>query len=237
MNISPDQIVYWQWGAIRLSATIVYTWGVMVLVTAVSWFVTRKLGVDDRIGRLQNALEVIVGAIREQIREVTRTDPDTHMAFVGTLFLFILVSNVLAVVPGFHAPTGSLSTTAALASLVFLAVPLYGIRSQGLGAYLRQYVEPTWLMLPFNVLGEFSRTLALAVRLYGNMMSGAVIAAILLALAPLFFPIIMHALGLLTGVIQAYIFAVLALVYMASATAAHQARAVAPPPPSRQSGD
>ncbi|MCC7410095.1 MAG: F0F1 ATP synthase subunit A [Gammaproteobacteria bacterium] len=236
MKISPDQIVYWEWGVIRLSATIVYTWGVMAFVTGVSWFVTRKLSIDGRIGRLQNALEVIVGAIREQIREVTHTGPDAHVAFVGTLFLFILVSNVLAVVPGFHPPTGSLSTTASLASLVFLAVPLYGIQSQGLGAYLRQYVEPTWLMLPFNVLGEFSRTLALAVRLYGNMMSGTVIAAILLALAPLFFPIIMHALGLLTGVIQAYIFAVLALVYMASATAAHQTRASAPPPP-KTSGD
>jgi len=124
----------------------------------------------------------------------------------------------LSVVPGYQPPTGSLSTTAALAACVFIAVPLYGIASQGLLGYLAHYVRPTVLMLPFNVVGELSRTLALAVRLYGNIMSGTVISAILIGFVPLFVPILMQLFGLLTQMIQAYIFAVLAMVYIASAT-------------------
>jgi F-type H+-transporting ATPase subunit a len=126
-------------------------------------------------------------------------------------------------VPGYTAPTGSLSTTTALAICVFVAVPLYGIVSEGPVRYLRHYLKPTWLMLPFNVIGELSRTVALAVRLYGNIMSGTVIVAILLSLTPYFFPVVMQLLGLLTGMIQAYIFAVLAMVYIASATSARRA--------------
>jgi F-type H+-transporting ATPase subunit a len=135
---------------------------------------------------------------------------------VGTLFLFVAVSNALAIVPGYVPPTASLSTTAGLAICVFVAVPIYGVINQGWGGFLKHYVEPSVVMLPFNVIGELSRTLALAVRLFGNVMSGAKIAAILLAVAPLFFPILMQALGLLTGLIQAYIFAILAVVYIAS---------------------
>ena len=115
------------------------------------------------------------------------------------------------------APTGSLSTTTALAICVFVAVPLYGIVYQGPARYLEHYVEPTVLMLPFNIIGELSRILALAVRLYGNIMSGTVVAAILLGITPYFFPVVMQVLGLLTGMIQAYIFAILAMVYIASA--------------------
>lgn len=222
MRISPDQIVYWRAHGLVLNATIVYTWFVMTLVIGIAWAVGRRLRIDAPLSRWQNALEVVVAVIRRQIAEVARDEPDTYLAFIGTLFLFILVANVLHVIPGFHAPTGSLSTTAALAGLVFLAVPFHGVRRRGLRGYLHKYVEPTWFMLPFNVLGELSRTLALAVRLYGNMMSGAVIGAILLAIAPLLFPVLMQLLGLLTGVIQAYIFAVLALVYITSATAAHE---------------
>jgi F-type H+-transporting ATPase subunit a len=122
------------------------------------------------------------------------------------------------VIPGFQPPTGSLSTTAALAVSVFCAVPLFGIRQHGLGGYLKTYTQPTLIMLPFNIIGELSRTLALAVRLFGNMMSGAMIIAILLTITPLLFPIVMTALGLLTGLVQAYIFSILAAVYIAAAT-------------------
>ena len=156
--------------------------------------------------------------MRDQIRDVSRQDPGPYLPFVGTLFLFTATANLLSVVPGYRPPTGSLSTTAALATCVFVAVPLYGIASQGMGQYLKHYIQPTVLMLPFNVIGELSRTLALAVRLYGNMMSGTVIAAILIGFVPLFVPVLMQLLGLLTGMIQAYIFAVLAMVYIASAT-------------------
>jgi len=160
--------------------------------------------------------------MQTQIREVSRQDPGRYLPFVGTLFLFILVCNVLGIIPGYIAPTGSLATTAALAICVAVAVPYHGIREQGLRGYLRQYLEPTVIMLPFNIFGELSRTLSLAVRLFGNVMSGGMIAGILLIIAPLFVPVLMQALGLLTGVVQAYIFAILAMVYIGSATQAHQ---------------
>jgi len=223
MTISPDEIIYWQWGVIKINATLVYTWLVMALLVLSARWVTRHLQRDNEteLSRWQNGLEVIVGAIRDQIREVDRTQANQYLPLIGTLFLFIALSNLLAVVPGYYPPTGSLSTTAALALCVFIAVPWYGIRSQGVLGYLRQYTQPTVFMLPFNILGEFSRTLALAVRLYGNIMSGVVIGAILLTIAPFFFPVLMQMLGLLTGLIQAYIFAALALVYIASASVSH----------------
>jgi F-type H+-transporting ATPase subunit a len=156
--------------------------------------------------------------IRNQIRAIGGGDPTRYLPFIGTLFLFTLFSNVLGVIPGFVSPTGSLSTTVALALCVLVAVPVYGIIDNGVLAYLRRYIRPTPLMAPFNVIGEISRTIALAVRLYGNVMSGAVVAAILLSVAPFFFPVVLQLLGLLTGVIQAYIFAVLAMVYIVSAS-------------------
>jgi F-type H+-transporting ATPase subunit a len=196
---------------------------VLALLVALAWLLTRRGPAESVISPGQNLLEVLVGAMRDQIREVSHQDPGAYLPFVGTLFLFIAMSNLLAVVPFYRPPTGSLATTAALATCVFVAVPLYGIASQGVFGYLRHYIRPTVLMLPFNVIGDLSRTLALAVRLYGNMMSGTVIAMILIGLAPLFFPILMSLLGLLTGMIQAYIFAVLAMVYIASATKVYRA--------------
>lgn len=221
MEISPDATILWQSGFFKLNATILFTWLIMALLTIGSWLVTRKIKGALEMSRGQNVLEVIVEGVMGQIKEVSQQNPRPYLVFIGTLFLFIVVSNVLAIVPGFQPPTGSLSTTAALALCVFLAVPIFGIRAQGLRGYLRQYIEPTPIMLPFNIIGELSRTLSLAVRLFGNMMSGGLIAAILLTIVPLFFPVIMQALGLLTGVIQAYIFAILTMVYIASATRAH----------------
>jgi F-type H+-transporting ATPase subunit a len=222
MTISPDGIVFWQWGPFSLNATIVFTWLVMALLTVGAWLVTRRLSTGTEISRWQNLLEVLVTGIRDQIHQVSHQSPGRYLPFVGTLFLFIAMANLLNVVPGYMAPTGSLSTTTALAICVFVAVPLYGLSEEGPATYLRHYVQPTWLMLPFNVVGEISRTIALAVRLYGNIMSGTVIVAILISLTPYLFPIVMQLLGLLTGMIQAYIFAVLAMVYIASATSARQ---------------
>jgi F-type H+-transporting ATPase subunit a len=219
MTISPDSIIYWQWGFFTLNATLVYTWVVMLLLVGGSYLITRRLSTGPKLSRWQNFLEVLVSGMNDQIRQVSRQEPGRYLPFVGTLFVFIVTCNLLTIVPGYHPPTASLSTTTALAICVFIAVPLYGMAHQGLGGYLKHYIQPTIIMLPFNIIGEFSRTLALAVRLYGNIMSGMVIAGILLSLAPFFFPILMQVLGLLTGVIQAYIFAVLAMVYIASATA------------------
>jgi F-type H+-transporting ATPase subunit a len=221
VQITTDEWIFWQseaWPAVTLNATIVFSWLVMAILAIGSWLVTRRLTTGTEIPWLQNVLEVLVTGMRDQIRDVSRQDPGQYLPFVGTLFLFIAMATLLSVVPGYRPPTASLSTTAALATCVFVAVPLYGIASQGLGGYLKHYIQPTVLMLPFNIIGELSRTLALAVRLYGNMMSGTVIAAILIGFVPLFVPILMQLLGLLTGMIQAYIFAVLAMVYIASAT-------------------
>lgn len=224
MTISPDSIIFWQWGMFSLNATIVFTWLVMAPLSLVSWLVTRRLSTGTDISRWQSLLEVLVSGIRDQIKEVSHQQPGRYLPFVGTLFLFIAMANLLNVVPGYMAPTGSLSTAAALAICVFVAVPLYGIAYEGPLTYLQHYVKPTWLMLPFNLIGEVSRTIALAVRLYGNIMSGTVIVAILLSLTPYFFPVVMQLLGLLTGMIQAYIFAVLAMVYIASATSVYEGK-------------
>ena len=222
MNITPDSVIFWQWGLFPLNATILYTWLIMALLTGISWWVTRRLSTATRISRWQNLLEVLVSSIRDQIHQVSHQQPDRYLPFIGTLFLFIATANLLSIVPGYMAPTGSLATTTALAICVFVAVPLYGILYEGPLAYLKNYLKPNWFMLPFNIIGELSRTIALAVRLYGNIMSGTVIVAILLSLTPYFFPVVMQLLGLLTGMIQAYIFAVLATVYITSATSVQQ---------------
>ncbi len=221
IQINPDEAL-WQWGTVLINQTLISTWIVMILLVFGSWLITRRLSSGTTMSRGQNLLEVIVGALRTQIREVSRQEPGPYLPFVGTLFVFIAMSNLLAIVPGYHPPTSSLSTTAALATCVFIAVPLYGIARTGISAYARQYIQPSIFMLPFNIIGELSRTLALAVRLYGNMMSGSVIGAILLGFVPVFVPIVMQLFGLLTGLIQAYIFAILAMVYIASATQAHE---------------
>lgn len=224
MNITPDTIVYWQFGPFPITATLFFTWVVMAMLVLGSWMVTRKLSTGTSVSRGQLLLEIVLSGIRAQIRDVVGTDPDRYLPFVGTLFLFILSSNVLSIVPGFHPPTGSIWTTSALALCVFAAVPAFGIAARGLGGYLKSYLQPHPLMLPFNLLGEVTRTIALSIRLFGNMMSGTLIAAVALAIAPLLFPAVMSALGLLIGVIQAYIFSILALVFIASATQAHEAR-------------
>ncbi|MBE2202301.1 MAG: F0F1 ATP synthase subunit A [Anaerolinea sp.] len=218
MEISPDNNIIMAYGPFKLNATILFTWVVMALLVGVSWLVTRKLSSDEKLSRGQNLLEVLVQTLHDQIGEIGQQRPERYLPFIGTLFIFIATSNLLAIVPGYQPPTGSLSTTAALAICVFVAVPLYGIAQLGLWTYLKQYAQPTPVMLPFNIIGELSRTLALAVRLFGNVMSGTMIAGVLLSIVPLFFPIIMQVLGLVTGLIQAYIFAVLAMVYIASAT-------------------
>ena len=218
MRLSPDQMVFWQHGFLKLNGTMVFTWGLMLVLAVGSKLVTRKLSTGLKRSRWQNLLKIVVTGIEKQIEEVGLSHPEKYIGFLGTLFLFVALAALCTVIPGYEPPTGSLSTTAALALCVFVAVPLFGIEEQGLGGYLKTYVQPTVIMLPFNLISELSRTLALAVRLFGNMMSGAMIIAILLTITPYVFPIVMTALGLLTGMVQAYIFSILAAVYIAAAT-------------------
>ena len=161
--------------------------------------ITRKLSVDLNRSRWQNLLEIVVTGINKQIEDVGLRNPRKYLGFLGTLFLFVATSSLCTVIPGYQPPTSSLSTTAALALCVFVAVPLFGIEDQGMRGYLKSYAEPTVIMLPFNIISEVSRTLALAVRLFGNMMSGAMIIGILLTITPFIFPVVRSALGLLTG--------------------------------------
>ncbi|MEO6151334.1 MAG: F0F1 ATP synthase subunit A [Mucilaginibacter sp.] len=217
MNLTPDQTVFWSHGFITLNLTIVTTWGIMLFMIIGAKLVTRNLKTTHTISRWQCLLEMIVTTIKEQIREVGLEKPDKYINFIGTLFLFIAMCNIWIILPWYEPPTGSLSTTSALAIAVFLAVPFFGIQKSGFFAYLKSYIKPTFIMLPFNIIGELSRTLALAIRLFGNIMSGGMIIAILLSISPLFIPIVMKALGLLTGMVQAYIFSILATVYIAAA--------------------
>jgi F-type H+-transporting ATPase subunit a len=218
MHLSPDDIIFWEYGFLKLNATIVYTWVLMLILASGSKMITRKLSVGLERSRWQNLLEIVVISIKKQIEEAGLRRSDRYLGFLGTLFLFVVAASLFTIVPGYQPPTGSLSTTAALAICVFIAVPVYGVKEQGMGRYLRSYLKPTPIMLPFNIIGELSRTLALAVRLFGNMMSGTMILAILLSISPFIFPVVMSALGLLTGMVQAYIFSILATVYIAAAT-------------------
>jgi F-type H+-transporting ATPase subunit a len=222
MHLSPDDVIMWRHGFLKLNSTIVTTWVLTLVLVVGSHLVTRRLSTGMKISRWQNLLEIVVGGVRTQIQEVGLREPTKYLGFLGTLFLFIAVSNLCTIIPAYEPPTGSLSTTAALAISVFIAVPVYGIVETGLGGYLKSYLEPTFLMLPFNIIAEITRTLALAVRLFGNIMSGTMIIAILLSVTPLIFPIFMTLLGLLTGMVQAYIFSVLATVYIAAATQTRQ---------------
>ena len=222
LRLSPDQLIFWQHGFLKLNATILFTWGLMLALALGSHLITRTLSTELKRSRWQDLLEIVVTGIEQQIKEVGLSPPQTYLGFLGTLFVFVATASLCTVIPGYEPPTASLSTTAALALCVFVAVPLFGIEEQGFVLYLKSYVEPTFIMLPFNIISELSRTLALAVRLFGNMMSGTMIIGILLTITPFIFPIVMTALGLLTGMVQAYIFTILAAVYIAAATRTRQ---------------
>src|ERR1700679_3678131 len=229
MRLSPDERIFWQHGFVKLNATIVFTWGLMLVLAVGAKLITRKLSLDLKRTRWQNLLEIVVTGIEKQIEDVGLQRPEKYIGFLGTLFLFVALSALCAIIPGYEPPTASLSTTAALALCVFVAVPLFGTEEQGLGGYLKSYAEPTILMLPFNIISELSRTLALAVRLFGNMMSGAMIIGILLTITPFLFPIVMTLLGQLTGMVQAYIFSILAAVYIAAATRSRESEPATAP--------
>ena len=188
MNLSSDQVVLWRMGFATLNLTIVTTWGLMAILTLGSYLITRRLVTDGPISRWQAALEFDRHDPYRPDRGVGLEQPRRYLVFLGSLFLFLATANVCTVIPGYQPPTGSLSTTAALALCVFVAVPFFGIREQGMPAYLKTYLQPTAIMLPFNIISELSRTLALAIRLFGNMMSGAMIIAILITITPLLFP-------------------------------------------------
>lgn len=204
-------------GPITVSAPVVVTWAIMVLLAGGAACYTRRLSLTP--SKMQTVLELVVGTIDDQIRDTMQAEPERYRALVGTLFLFILLSNWSSLVPGVEPPTAHVETDAALALIVFCATIFYGIRTRGLLRYLATFAEPTWIMIPLNVVEQITRTFSLVVRLFGNVMSGVFVVGIVLSLAGLLVPIPLMALDLLTGAVQAYIFTVLAMVFIGAALA------------------
>lgn len=225
MNLSPDEIIFWQFGVIKLNATIVYTWAIMLLMSITVVRMTRSLTTTMPRSRRQNVMEMLVTTINKQIAGVGLSHPEKYIAFLGTLFLFIAIASICTIIPGYESPTSSLSTIVALTLCVFIAVPALGIAEQGVTGYLKSYIKPTFIMLPFNMISGIYRTLTLVIRLLANRISWAMSIAVLFIIAPYFFPTVMTLLGLLTGIVQAYIFSVLATVYITAAVSTRETNA------------
>ena len=215
------QLLAFHLGPLHIGATVLTTWLLMAVLTGLAWFGTRHMSVETP-SRLQTALEGTVLALQEAIEDVAPGQAKRLLPFIGTLWLFIATANLAGLVPGLRSPTGDLSLTVALALLVFLAVHWFGIRIDGLRAYLRHYLDPNPLLLPFHLLGEITRTLALAVRLFGNMMSLEMAALLVLLVAGFLAPVPLLMLHIVEALVQAYIFGTLALVYVAGALQSHE---------------
>jgi F-type H+-transporting ATPase subunit a len=209
-------------GAFVLAEPVLITWGIMLAFVVGSWIMTRRLSLDP--GPVQVVLEGLLNAADEAIRAVLPAHTTRLLPFIATLWLFIVVANLSGLIPGVHAPTSDLSTTLALAVLVFLSVHWFGIRAEGLKAYLRHYLVPMPLMLPFHLMSELTRTLALAIRLFGNMMSLEMAALLVLLVAGFLVPIPLLMLHIVEALIQAYIFGMLALIYIAGAIHSQQSQ-------------
>jgi len=211
--LAPDILFYL--GPVPIGRAVVVTWAIMAILTGLSWLGLRRARVHA--GLLQTALEIVVEALARQVSDIIRRDPWPYLALLGTLFLFLVFANLSTVVPGTKPPTASIETPAALATIVFLSVHYFGVRSRGLLEYARRYIKPNVLLLPLNILSEITRTFSLMVRLFGNIMSHELVIAIVVFLAGLFLPIPFMLLGILIGIIQAYIFTVLAAVFIGAA--------------------
>jgi F-type H+-transporting ATPase subunit a len=208
-------------GSIPIARPVVTTSAIVLLFGVLSWASTRRMTM--RPGRWQAALEAVVAQVTDQVREIVGRDPAPFLPVLGTLFLFIVVANLSGLLPGVRAPTASIETPAALAIVVFLSAHFYGIRERGVKRYLASYLKPNPVMLPLNVLSEITRTFSLMVRLFGNMMSHEIVLGIVATIAGLLVPIPFMALGILVGVIQAYIFSILATVFVGAAIGATEA--------------
>ena len=208
-------------GPVPITGPVLTTWAIMAVLTAVSWLGLRRASI--RGNAFQIVLEIIVEMLEKQVSDIVRRDPWRYLPLLGTLFIFLVFANLTAILPGMSPPTAHIETPATLAAIVFLSVHYFGIRSRGLAAYARRYTKPNLLLLPLNVLSEFTRTFSLMVRLFGNMMSHEFVIAIVVILAGLFLPIPFMLLGILIGIIQAYIFTILAAVFIGAAVGSVEA--------------
>lgn len=209
-------------GPIAVTVPVVTTWGIMLALVVLSWLATRNLHQEP--GPVQVILEGLIGAMDRAVREVLPNVATQVLPFIGTLWVFVVVANLVGIIPGLHSPTGTLSTTAALAVLVFFSVHWFGIRSEGLAAYLKHYLAPNPIMLPFHIMSEVTRTVALAIRLFGNIMSLEMAVVLVLLVAGFLVPVPLLILHIIEALIQAYIFGMLALIYIAGAIQSRQLR-------------
>ena len=204
-------------GPVPVTEAVVATWGIMAVLVAGAALLTRRLKLDA--SATQSAFELIVETVDSQIRDTMDAEPGPYRGFIGTLFVFIFVANWTTLIPGVEPPTAHLETDAALALLVFVAIIWFGVRASGIGGYLATFATPSLVMVPLNLIESVTRTFSLLVRLFGNVMSGVFVIGIVLSLAGLLVPIPLMALDLLTGAVQAYIFAILAMVFIAGGIA------------------
>jgi F-type H+-transporting ATPase subunit a len=209
-------------GPLQITGTVITTWLIMAAIWFAAWTLTRRLTLEP--GTLQTAAEGIVGAIEEAIRAVAPEQTRLLLPFIGSLWVYLVIANLSGLIPGVHSPTRDLSTTSALAMLVFLSVYWFGVRSAGLNVYLRHYLSPSPILLPFHVISEITRTVALAVRLFGNMMSLEMAALLILMVAGFLAPIPILMLHIVEALVQAYIFGMLALIYVAGGLQSQQLR-------------
>jgi F-type H+-transporting ATPase subunit a len=214
-----NEIIF-SFGPVAIAISVATTWGIMLAISAIAWLATRHL--EMLPGTFQTIVEGIVAAIDEAIAAVAPEHGRQILPFIATLWLFLIVANLLSLVPGLHSPTRDLSVTSALAVLVFFSVHWFGIKTQGLKNYLRHYLSPTPILLPFHIISELTRTLALAIRLFGNIMSLEMAAMLVLLVAGLLVPIPILMLHIIEALVQAYIFGMLALVYVAGAIQSQQ---------------
>ncbi len=234
MNISPDQIILFKiplilFGkefVIDINMTLIGTWGIMIFMALFFKYLTRNFNSSFSLSPLQNGIEVVVKFLRDQIEAMMGRKADAFIPLIGSLFIFILISNWSGLLPipffvngtieWYLPPTASISTTAGLSLVVMTSVMVFGIYKLGFFKYFKRFFEPTFILLPLNILSEISNGVSLAIRLYGNIMSGGLLAGILFILAPLFIPGLINIYGLLAGTIQPYIFSVLAMVYISA---------------------
>lgn len=201
-----------------ITTTVVATWGMVVILSVAGIVAGRRI--CETPTRWQAAIEWGVDAVRRMLEEVTGSCAERYLPLVMTIAIFVLAANLMSVIPFVEAPTADLNTPVALATIVFASVHYFGIRDLGLWAYLRKFAQPAWILLPINILGHFTRTLSLAIRLFGNMLSHQIIVAILLVILPLAVPAVLEIFGLFIGILQAYIFTVLTIVYIGGAVRA-----------------
>jgi F-type H+-transporting ATPase subunit a len=221
MHASPlASAVVFHLGPVLVTEPVITTWVIMLLLTLGSWLITRRLRLHPDLR--QSALEMLVGGLSGEIAAIIRRDAERLLPLLGTIFLFLVAANVSGILPGVQAPTSRLETPAALALIVFFSVHYFGIRTRGLYRYLASFAEPKLIMLPLNIVSEVTRTFSLMVRLFGNVMSGEFIIGLVIALAGLLVPIPLMALELLVGLVQAYIFTVLAAVFIGAAMGGEQ---------------